>query len=59
MSRDTGVNEPRFPNGLTKAENDKLQTALMRDKLAGLRMEGGDYKGAMEALSDQTKGDKA
>jgi hypothetical protein len=26
---------------LTKAENDRLQTALIKDKLAGLRMERG------------------
>lgn len=35
---------------MTKDENDALQTALVKDKLAGLRMERGDYEGAMRAL---------
>lgn len=43
----TEVNATRV---LTKEENDRLQRALVKDKLATLRTERGDFKGAMEAL---------
>jgi len=45
-----GVNAVNATRKLTKEENDKLQTALVKDRLAGLRMERGDYKGALEAI---------
>lgn len=37
---------------LSKEDNDRLQAALMRDRLAGIRMERGDIAGALEALRD-------
>jgi hypothetical protein len=35
------MSETESPRKLTKEENDRLQTALVKDKLAGLRMERG------------------